>query len=165
MLQPYHGTVPSAVFFVGGKQFILTMTLEAISAMLDSESEPRKKRMRILIVDNQVRARQSLLALLNAQQNIEEIREAVNGKQAIAVAEEFKPDLIVMDVRMPVLNGLEATKIVKQHWPASKIVLLSMYTEYESDALAAGADAFISKTDSPHKLIVTINDLMRRGAH
>jgi DNA-binding NarL/FixJ family response regulator len=116
--------------------------------------------MRILIVDNQVRARQSLLALLNAQRNIEEMREATNGKQAVQVAEEFKPDLILMDVRMPVMNGLEATKIIKQQLPQIKIVLLSMYTEYESDALAAGADAFISKTESPQKLIATINRLM-----
>ena len=116
--------------------------------------------MRILIVDNQLRARQSMIALLSAQQLSEEIREAVNGKQAIQVIEGFKPNLILMDVRMPVMNGLEATKIIKQKIPQIKIILLSMYPEFEADALAAGADAFISKTESPKKLLATITNLM-----
>jgi CheY-like chemotaxis protein len=118
------------------------------------------KRIQILIVDNQRRARQSMKALLSVWQSSEEIREATNGKEAIQLAEEFKPDLILMDVRMPMLNGIEATKIIKQQLPQIKIILLSMYAEYEADALAAGADAFISKTDSPQKLMATIARMM-----
>jgi YesN/AraC family two-component response regulator len=114
------------------------------------------KRIQILIVDNQLRARQSMKALLGAWQSSEEIREATNGKEAIQIAEEFKPELILMDIRMPVMNGIEAAKIIKARLPQIKIILLSMYSEYEADALAAGADAFISKTDSPQKLIATV---------
>lgn len=115
---------------------------------------------RILIVDNDPRARQSMKVLLEAWHQFDEVREAANGVEAVKLAEEFRPNIILMDVRMPVMNGLEATRVIKKQWPSIKVVLLSMYVEYEADALAVGADTFMSKTVSPQKLMAAIVDLM-----
>ncbi|HUI90088.1 MAG TPA: response regulator [Anaerolineales bacterium] len=115
--------------------------------------------MRILIVDNQPRARQSMKALLDAWYPNEEMHEARNGMEAAKLAEEFLPDLILMDARMPGMNGLEATRVIKARWPQVKIIVLSMYPEFEADALAAGADAFVSKNDLPEKLRETLKKI------
>ncbi len=116
--------------------------------------------LRVLIVDNQARARNSMKALLNAWQMAEEVREAANGEQAIAEMGPFHPDLVLIDVRMPRMNGLDATRIIKEKWPETKIIALSMYPEFASEALAAGADAFVSKNDPPEKLRKTLVTLM-----
>lgn len=91
-------------------------------------------------------------ALLSAWHQCEEVREAANGAEAVQLAEDFQPDVILMDARMPKMNGLEATKRIKAGWPQIKIIVLSMYPEFMTEALAAGADSFVSKSDPPEKL-------------
>ena len=122
------------------------------------------KRMRVLIADDQPRARQSMKALLTTAPQVDEVREAVNGREAVRLIEESQPDLVLMDVRMPEMDGLQATRHVKQHWPKIKIIVLSMYPEYGSAALAAGADAFVSKGETPAKLLHTLEEIISRGA-
>lgn len=112
--------------------------------------------IRILIVDDQPRARQSLKALLATWPLIGEVREAVNGAEAIEAIERCQPDLVLMDMRMPVMDGVEATRRIKARWPQIKIMALSMYGDIEAEALLAGADAFICKGESPDKLLATI---------
>jgi CheY-like chemotaxis protein len=116
---------------------------------------------RILIVDNTSRARQSMKALLNAWHPVEDVREARNGIEAVQLAQEFQPDIILMDTRMPQMNGLEATRRIKANWPQIKIILLSLYPDYETEALAAGADAFVSKGDPPEKLRGCLEEISR----
>jgi len=111
-----------------------------------------KQLLRILIVDNQVRARTSMKALLDAWYEFEEVREAANGIEAVQLAEEFQPDVILMDGRMPGINGFDATRLIKARWPQIKIILLSMYPEFKEEALSAGADSFVSKSDPPEIL-------------
>jgi len=115
-----------------------------------------KQKMRVLIADNQARARQGMKALLGAWYQVDEFREAANGADAVQLAKEFKPDLILMDGRMPKMNGLEATRLIKAGWPAIKIIVLSMYPEIKDEALLVGADSFVSKSDSPEKLRETL---------
>ena len=117
-------------------------------------------KMRVLVVDNQPRARQSMKALLGAWRQVEEVREAANGYEAVQLAEEFQPDVILMDARMPKMNGLEATRLIKAKWQQIKIIVLSMYPDLKAEALAAGADAFVSKSDPPEKLRKTLADVM-----
>lgn len=114
------------------------------------------RRLRILITDDQPRARQGMRALLATCPEVEEIREAASGKQALSLIEASQPDVVLMDVRMPEMDGLEATRIVKARWPQVKVILLSMYGEYASDAPATGAHAFINKADAPVKLLATL---------
>ena len=113
--------------------------------------------VRVLIADDQPRARQGLKALLATWPQVKEVQEAANGQEALVLVEESQPDLVLMDIRMPKMDGLEATRRIKAKWPQIKIVVLSMYTEYAADALAAGADAFVCKGEPPGKLLATLD--------
>ncbi len=110
-------------------------------------------RLRVLIVDDQRRARQSLRALLATEERIGEIDEAGSGLEALSRVEAFGPDVILMDARMPEMDGLEATRQIKSLRPETRIILLSMYAEYGPEATAAGADAFLAKGEAPGKLL------------
>lgn len=114
------------------------------------------EQVQVLIVDDQPRARQSLKALLATWPLIGAVREATNGEEAIGSVEQARPDIVLMDVHMPVMNGLEATRRIKEHWPQVRIIALSIYGDYQVDALVAGADAFVSKGESPEKLLDTV---------
>lgn len=120
------------------------------------------KRIRVLIADDQARARQSMKALLVTSPQVEEVREAVNGREAIRLIEESQPDLVLMDVRMPEMDGLEATRLIKGRWPEIRVIVLSLYPDYTADALVAGADAFLCKGESPEKLLATLSALASR---
>ena len=111
------------------------------------------KTMRILIVDDQQRARQSLKALLATRFQLVDTCEAVNGIEAVRCVEECKPDIVLMDAQMPEMDGIEATRIIKEKSPQTPVIVLSMYSEYQASALAAGADAFISKGEPPEHLL------------
>jgi YesN/AraC family two-component response regulator len=113
--------------------------------------------IKVLIVDDQPRARRSLIALLATCFQVEKAREAANGRDALALVEECLPDLILMDVRMPEMDGLQATRLIKTRWPQVKIIVLSLYAEYMDEALAAGADAFVSKGAPADKLLTTLS--------
>jgi DNA-binding NarL/FixJ family response regulator len=117
--------------------------------------------IRVLIVDNQPRARQSMKALLGAWYQAAEVREAADGYDAIQLAKEFQPDVILMDARMPKMSGLEAARYIKAKSPGIKIIVLSMYPDLIAEALQAGADAFVSKSDPPEKLRETLTIVMR----
>jgi DNA-binding NarL/FixJ family response regulator len=121
------------------------------------------KRIRVLIADDQLRARQSMKALLNTAPQVAEVREAVDGRDAVRLIEESQPDLVLMDVRMPVMDGLQATRHIKQNWPAIKIIAFSMYPEYSSEAMVAGADAFVTKGESPARLLDALEGLISGG--
>jgi CheY-like chemotaxis protein len=119
--------------------------------------------IRVLIVDDQPRARKSVRALLSTWTRSAEVREANNGREALRLAEELPPDLVLMDVRMPEMDGLEATGQIKARWPQVKIIVLSMYIEHEEEALAAGADAFVGKAEAPDALLGILSDLVETG--
>ncbi len=118
------------------------------------------QQVKVLIVDDQLRARQSLKALLATWPLIGETQEAANGQEAIHRIEQVQPDLVLMDVRMPVMNGLQATQHIKRHWPQIKVIVLSMYGDCQVDALAAGADAFMSKDESPENMLDRISQVL-----
>jgi two-component system nitrate/nitrite response regulator NarL len=73
--------------------------------------------------------------------------------EAVRCVEECKPDIVLMDARMPEMDGIEATRIIKTKSEQIPVIVLSMYLEYQEAALAAGADAFISKGDPPERLL------------
>lgn len=101
--------------------------------------------VRILIVDDHPYSRNGLRALLTTMTQVKVVGEAGDGQEAVRLAEEAHPDVILMDVQMPVMDGLEATRYVKQHWPDVRVVMLTMYSARQKEALAAGADAFLIK--------------------
>ena len=111
------------------------------------------RRRRVLIADDNARSRSGLRALLSTRAEVEVIGEAVNGQEAVRLMEECRPDVVLMDAQMPVMNGVEATRLIKERWPGCRVVVLTMYPSYRADALAAGADAFVSKADPPERLL------------
>jgi DNA-binding NarL/FixJ family response regulator len=110
--------------------------------------------IRVVIADDQGMVRSGFTVLLNAQPDIEVIAEAVNGKEAIAHAATFHPDVILMDVRMPVLDGLRATRAIAAMHDAPKILVLTTFDldDYVYEALRAGASGFLLKDASAREL-------------
>jgi CheY-like chemotaxis protein len=115
------------------------------------------KALRILIVDDQPRARRSLKAVLATKFQLVDTCEAANGIEAVRCVEECKPDIVLMDARMPDMDGIEATRIIKTKSAHTPVILLSMYPEYQAAALAAGASAFISKGEPPERLLEALS--------
>ena len=115
-----------------------------------------RERCKVLIADDNARARNGLRALLAVQQKIEIVGEAVDGRQAVQMVQEFQPDVVLMDVRMPRMDGLEATRQIKARWPQVRVVVVSMYTTHRTHALAAGADRFLSKGCPVEELLEAI---------
>jgi DNA-binding NarL/FixJ family response regulator len=114
----------------------------------------------VLIADDQRRARQSLRALLSTWPPAGHVLEASDGREALRVVEESRPGLVLMDARMPAMDGLQATQELKARWPQIKVVVLSMYGDYEAQALAAGADAFVGKGEPPDRLLGVLTALV-----
>lgn len=114
------------------------------------------KKLRILIVDDQQRARLSLKALLATRFQLIDTCEAVNGIEAIRCVEECKPDIVLMDIRMPKMDGIEATRIIKTKVAPLPVIVLTLYSEYKAAALAAGANAFLIKGESVEQLLAVL---------
>ncbi len=119
--------------------------------------------LRVLLADDQPRARQSLRALLSTWGRALEIREASDGQEAVRLAVEFRPQVALLDVRMPKMDGLTAARLIRQSQPSAKIIVLSMYPEHRQEALDAGADAFCDKGSAPDALLALLSQLLPGG--
>ncbi|MFY4721954.1 response regulator [Streptomyces sp. LaBMicrA B280] len=110
--------------------------------------------IRVLIADDQEMVRQGFTVLLNAQPGIEVVGQAVDGREAITKSAELSPDVVLMDIRMPELGGIQATEHIAVTQPAVKVLVLTTFDldEYVYDALRAGASGFLLKDASADKL-------------
>ena len=111
-----------------------------------------ERQVKVLIADDRPTTRQGLRALLALLPEVEVIGEAADGAECVDLVAEYKPDVVLMDMQMPVLDGLEATERIKKQWPEVKVIALTMYATYRARALAAGADAFLVKDGAPNTL-------------
>ncbi|KZN13377.1 response regulator transcription factor [Marinomonas sp. TW1] len=125
------------------------------------------KKIRVLLVDDHMLVLDGLQARLELEDNIDIIATASNGLEALEKAHESKPDLILMDVSMPVLNGLEATKRFKAELPSVKILMLSMHhdKEYILSLIQSGANGYILKDVSSEELVQAINTVYQGGTY
>ena len=116
------------------------------------------KKLRILLADDHVVMRKGLRALLERQSNLEVVGESENGRETIDLAASLIPDVVVMDVGMPVLNGIEATKTIVTQNPQISVVILSMHVDesYVMRALKAGARGYLLKDSAPGDLMGAI---------
>jgi YesN/AraC family two-component response regulator len=119
------------------------------------------KTIRVLLVDDEARLRQMAKRLLLADHDIEIVGEAANGRSAVDLNSELGPDLIVMDIAMPELNGLEATRIIRKQSANTKIIVVTaMAAEpYRKAAMTMGANAFLSKGAFDSELLPTIHNI------
>lgn len=112
-------------------------------------------KMKVLIVDDHVIVREGLRALLETHPDIKIVGEAADGKEALSKVEEVKPDIVLMDITMPGINGLEATRQIKQRNPDVKILVLTVHEgdEYFFKMLTAGASGYFVKGGSSSELV------------
>ncbi len=108
--------------------------------------------MRVLIADDSAPARCGLRALLITWPEVEVVGVATNGQEAVRLVEECQPDVVLMDLQMPVMGGLQATRLIKNRWPSVSVVVLTTYAAQHAAALAAGADVFLLKGGPPGQL-------------
>ena len=114
--------------------------------------------IRVLVADDQSMVRAGFRMLLSGEADIEVVAEASNGLEAVAKAARFRPTVILMDIRMPELDGLEATRRILAADDAARILILTTFDldEYIYEALSAGASGFVLKDDPPEQLIAAV---------
>jgi DNA-binding NarL/FixJ family response regulator len=121
-------------------------------------SNGRCSRIRLLVVDDHKIVREGLVSLLSEQQDIEVIGEAGNGREAVALASRLHPDVVIMDISMPLISGDEATRQIKILMPEIRIIALSMFEEEEmvQKMYRAGAESYVLKTAPSAQLLAAI---------
>lgn len=107
-------------------------------------------KIRVLVVDDHTILRDGLCALLTPTGDIEVVGEAANGRDALNMIGELQPDIVLMDIHMPIMSGLEATRFIRNEYPFVKVIALTQYEdkEYVFPMIEAGAQGFISKTSA-----------------
>lgn len=121
--------------------------------------------IKIMIVDDQRLLREGLQTILQSEDGLDIIGLYANGLEAVQAAKALMPDVVLMDIKMPVMDGIEAMKSIKRHVPGTIVLMLTTFAEerYIVDAMAGGADGFLLK-DMPSKQIVqTIHEAMNGG--
>jgi DNA-binding NarL/FixJ family response regulator len=121
--------------------------------------------VRIVVADDHELVRKGVCMVLGSRTNIEVVGEASNGQEAVLKALRLNPDLIIMDVTMPVLDGLSATKQINQRLPKIPIIILSMHDgpEMIRAAQSAGAQGFVTKKDVASTLLDAVDAVLRGG--
>ncbi|MEB3180732.1 MAG: response regulator transcription factor [Nostocaceae cyanobacterium] len=115
-------------------------------------------KIRLLLVDDQMIIRQGLRSLLEAKPDLEVVGEAENGQQAVSQVEALQPDIVLMDVRMPVMDGVAATRVICQQFSATKVLVLTTFDddEYVSQAMRLGARGYLLKDTHSDDLAAAI---------
>ncbi len=123
---------------------------------------PTQNKIQILIVDDHPAVRDGLRCILSQNPRWQVCGEAKNGKEAVEKVQELTPDLIILDITMPVMGGIKAARKIRQIAPLTKIVLLSMHdgAHVEAEVRHAGGDAFVSKADDPSSLVNAVERLV-----
>ena len=121
--------------------------------------------IKVLLVEDHTIVCKGLRSLLESKAGIEVVGEAKDGREAIKKVEQLIPDVVLMDIAMPILNGLEATRQIKKQFPEVKVLILSMYNneEYIMNCLKFGALGYMNKQASPEELVLAINTVYKGG--
>ena len=120
--------------------------------------------IRLLLVDDQNLIRRGLRALLKTDSDLEIVGEAENGREAIDIVATLQPDVVLMDIRMPILDGVEATRAICEQFPQTKVLILTTFDdrEYVTQALQAGASGYLLK-DTPFEELTQAIRLVNKG--
>jgi len=119
-------------------------------------------KIRVIIVDDLARVRQGLRAVLELEEDLEVVGEATNGLEAVQLAEKLSPDIVLMDLKMPVMDGFEATRQIKDRHLAKGVVVLTIHGDSNARerATRAGVDAFVEKAAAVGTLTATIRHVL-----
>jgi DNA-binding NarL/FixJ family response regulator len=116
--------------------------------------------IRVLICDDQAIARHGLQMILSTAPDVQIVGQAENGQAALDLIAQTNPDLVLMDLKMPKLNGVQATRLIKQRFPAVRVLVLTTYDadEWVFDAVRAGANGYLLKDTPPSQLLAAIRN-------
>ena len=134
--------------------------LPRIKRLLDKKAG---RRIRVLVADDHAVVRDGIRAVLTLQRDMQVVGEAVDGKDALKKAIDLRPDVVLMDIVMPVMNGIEATREICKEYKQAKILVLTQYDDDENIKASreAGALGFISKADASRRLLSGIRSVAR----
>ncbi|WP_096439973.1 response regulator [Alteribacter populi] len=121
--------------------------------------------IRILLAEDQGMVRQGLKMMIETDEEMRVTGEASNGKEAVSLCESHHFDIVVLDIRMPVMDGLEAARIIHSRWPSRKILMLTTFNDdqYALEALKSGARGYMLKDAEPQELIRAIRSCLSGG--
>ena len=121
------------------------------------------KRITVLLAEDHMIVREGFRKMLELEDDIEIVGEAPDGRRAVALAKKFHPDVVLMDIAMPLLNGLEATRQVLKALPATKVLMLSAHSDdaYVKTAIESGASGFLLKQTSAHDVCRAIREVQK----
>lgn len=124
-------------------------------------------KIKVFLADDHSIFREGVRSLLEKVPDIEVVGEADDGQEAVTKVSQLKPDVVVMDIAMPVLNGLEATRQIKRKQPSIKVLILTMHEtgQYLSEMLEAEASGYVVKTTTSRELISAIREVYRGDVH
>lgn len=111
---------------------------------MSGSAEPDEP-IRVVIADDQATAREALGALLRSFPGVEVAATAADGAEALVACRRFRPDVVIMDLWMPVMDGLQAMQAIKRRWPRTGVLVLTMFADMELPATESGADGFLLK--------------------
>jgi two-component system NarL family sensor kinase len=168
---PRRGTLVTATIPFGGSQVEVPASPIASTALASTFAADRPlashlhQRQQILIADDHEMLRRGVRNTLQTEPDLEICGEAVDGQDAIDKARELHPDLVILDVNMPVLNGLVAVRQILRYCPTTKIVIFSVHDsdQTKQEILAAGAHGFVSKGKDSHDLLRVVRDVLKRN--
>ena len=125
------------------------------------------KRIALLLAEDHAVVREGLRALLALEPDFEVVGEACTGREAVQLAQDLRPEVVIMDIAMPLLNGVEATRQILKELPATKVLILSGHAEdeYVEQAMAIGAMGYLLKQTSAHTLARAIREVWKGGTH
>jgi DNA-binding NarL/FixJ family response regulator len=134
--------------------------------MTDGSTNSAPK-LRVLLVENHEMVREGVRAMVNSQPDMQVIGEAGDGRTAVQLADELTPDVVVMDISMPDMNGLQATEKIKQRCPAVKILTLTRHTDlgFLQQMLGAGASGYVLKQSAAKELLHAVRTVAAGGKH
>jgi PAS domain S-box-containing protein len=169
--RPKRGTLVTATIPFGGSQVEVPAAAIASTALASAFCADRPlaphlhQRQQILIADDHEMLRRGVRNTLQTEPDLEICGEAVDGQEAIDKARELRPDLVILDINMPVLNGLVAVRQILRYCPATKIVIFSVHDsdETKQEVIAAGAHGFVSKGKDSHDLLRVVRDVLKRN--
>lgn len=123
-------------------------------------------KIRVLVAEDEVMTRELLARLIALEPDIEVVGQAANGKQAVGLARKLMPDVLLTDIRMPDMNGIEATKLIKTEMPSVQVVILTIHHDDANvfEAIKAGARGYVLKESPPEDTVAAIRAVARGEA-
>lgn len=135
---------------------------QEIATIMSDQQTMTAENIRVLLADDHAILRSGLRLLLTSEPDIEVVGEAGNGEEAIRLTSELQPDMVLMDISMPGLGGIEATARIKERWPATRVLILTMHEneEYLFRTIHAGGSGYVLKKSADTELVSAIRQVM-----